>query len=156
VGEFPLILTIVHDMKVAGEPVRVITKARALMEQIEGEWWCHGVEPGGMTAQVGPDPAPAFASFKKELGKVLEDLAEDCDSTKDFQAVAEAFVLRTDIVELAKWEKARAIIREGSKVAQPFDALDRIKTDFKASLSVFPMKKIEVETGEVVELAQAA
>ena len=151
-GEYPLILTMVHDLKFDDGAVRVATKARALMVFEEEQWWCHGVEPGGMTAP-GDTPVAAFVSFKSEFGGILSDMAASADSFESLRTLVTDFVRKTDGAELLRWESARNAIRSGSKVDEQFDKMKRITAEVSASVFVQMLSVIVGKDGDDVELA---
>ena len=154
-ADYPIIFTLVHDLRFEEGAARVITKGRALMVLEDGEWWCHGVEPGGITAH-GADPTGAFVAFKTAYGGILDDLTEDA---KDFAAFAKAvdgFVHDRDDGEADRWQQARSEIRAGKNVDEPFNALERIVTEFEASVTVQVLRVFVAPSGESIGLAEAA
>lgn len=107
--EYPLVFTLVHDLRFEIGATRVVSKGRALMAFEEGAWWCHGVEPGGITAS-GADPAAAFVAFKAAYAGILDDLATDSNDFGAFEQAVTHFVHDRDESEAARWDRARAEI----------------------------------------------
>lgn len=153
--DYPLVFTLVHDLHFEFGATRVVSKGRALMVFDEEAWWCHGVEPGGLTAS-GADPAAAFVAFKAAYGGVLEDLALESKDLDEFERAVSGFVHDRDSVEAAHWERARAEIRAGNAVAEPFNGLARVVADFEASVSTQAFQSFDAPGSESLALAEAA
>ncbi len=154
VADYPLIFKLTHEIRCNDYAVRVVSSGRALMTFEDGEWWCHGVEPGGLT-EHGPDPASAFAAFKVAYRHILQDLSADSKGLDGLAAAVEKFVADKDHVEEKRWNHARAAIRAGKDVEEPFNALRREVGEFKAGASVGRLRQIEAGE-EMVALAEAA
>jgi hypothetical protein len=121
----------------------------------DGEWWCHGVSPGGLT-ECGETPALAWAGFKESLGGIFEDLAGDSSSVDAFRQVAQRFVLDANRPQAERWSVARLAIRAGSNAIEaPFDALARNVDEIEPSVTVELLEHIVAEQN-YVELAAAA
>ncbi len=154
-ADYPIIFTLVHDLRFEEGAARVVTRGRALMVFEEGEWWCHGVEPGGLTAH-GADPAAAYVAFKTAYGGILDDLAQDAKDFAAFEKAVGRFVHDKDEAEAERWERARSEIRVGKNVDEPFNALQRIVTEFEASVTVQVLRVFGAPGGETIGLAEAA
>ncbi len=152
--DYPIVFTLAHDLKFENGVARVGTKGRALMVFEEEEWWCHGVEPGGITAS-GADPMSAFVSFREAFGAVLAEIATEAKSLPALEATIEKFVLETDATEAGRWDQARAEIRAGKDVAEPFKNLKRVVEEFRSMVNVGLLKRFEGTGGVEVALAEA-
>lgn len=152
--EYPIVFRLINDIRCKGIAAKVVIQGRALMVFEEDEWWCHGVEPGGMTAH-GTQPALAYAAFKAALCGVLNDLAEDARSFEDFAHSVREFVADADETEAAKWSAAREEIRSGKPVDAPFNEMERVTVEVAASATISRLEHIEAAK-EMVALAEAA
>ena len=153
-ADYPLIFKLTHDVPSAKFTARVVIQGRALMVQEDGEWWCHGVEPGGLT-EHGNEPTPAYVAFKIALGEIFEDLAEEADSFDEFGRSVKAFVAEADPVDDRRWGEARSQIREGKlDIEEPFKAMRREKQEVSAYATVMRLEQIE-EPDESNEVALA-
>lgn len=152
--EYPLVFTLVHDLKFESGVARVGTKGRALMLFEEGEWWCHGVEPGGITAS-GADPMAAFVAFREAFGDVLAEIAAEAQSLAALESTIGKFVFEADAIEAGRWDRARAEIRAGKDVAAPFNNLKRVVEEFRSMVNVGLLKNFEGTDGVEVALAEA-
>lgn len=152
--EYPIVFTLAHDLMFENGVARVSTKGRALMVFEEEEWWCHGVEPGGLTAS-GADPMSAFVAFREAIGDVLPEIAAEAKSLPALEAMIGKFVLEADATEAGRWDKARAEIRAGNDVAAPFNNLKRVVEEFRSMVNVGLLKNFEGTDGVDVALAEA-
>jgi predicted RNase H-like HicB family nuclease len=152
-ADYPLILTLSFDVVCGEFSAKVITNGRALMTPEDGEWWCHGVDPGGITAH-GENPALAFAAYKRAFSGVLHDLAHEAGGFDRFKRAVQAFVADSDRSELDNWQSARDLIRAGTPVEDPFSALSRITDTVVATVNVERLDRISASTDDV-RLAEA-
>lgn len=152
--DYPLIFTVTNEIRCQDSSVRVVTKGRVLMVFEEGEWWCHGVEPGGMT-EHGQNPGEAYAAFKSAYRHILQDLAKESRSVRAFEATVRGFVTGVDNQELERWEQARVQIREGRDVEGPFSGLRRDVTEVRPSVEVQELKDLEADESDLA-LAKVA
>ncbi len=90
----------------------------------DGEWWCHGVEPGALT-EGGGAPVVAFEKFRSAFRHVLDDLAEENGSFEAFQRDARMF-FSADAVEETRWNQALAALREDANIEEPFRGMPRM------------------------------
>ena len=60
---YPILFRITHAVRCERFEALVTTEGRALMAFEDDEWWCHGVEPGGMT-EHGDGPLVAYEAFR--------------------------------------------------------------------------------------------
>jgi hypothetical protein len=123
-ADYPLIFRITHAVRSPGFEATVRVDGRALMTWEDGEWWCHGVDPGGLT-ENGDGPFVAYERFRLTFRQVLNDLAEEADSYEAFQRDARMF-FSTDGVEEARWNRAVEALRQGAEVAEAFQELERV------------------------------
>jgi len=155
VADYPLVFRLTHEIRCPKFSARVVSVGNALMVFEDDEWWCHGVNPGGLT-ECGEKPALAWAGFKEALGGIFEDLACDSNSVDAFRRAAHAFVLDANKTQAERWEKARQAIRAGSGTVEAFfDALTRNADEVKPSVTVELLERI-VPEDSFVELAAAA
>lgn len=152
-AEYPLIVTLTFEIRCSKVSARVVTHGRALMALENGEWWCHGVDPGGLTAN-GENPAVAFSAYKQAFQDILYDLASDSGGFDRFDRSVREFVGDTDRNESERWQKARDEIRSGSKVEEPFSGLERVTETVVPTMDVAPLKQV-LAGQEEVSLAQA-
>lgn len=153
-ADYPLLFTLTHEIRCENFSARVVSRGRALMVFEENEWWCHGVDPGGIT-EHGAEPGLAYAAFKAAFHGILKDLADDAETFEDFAEAAKGFVADTDATEERRWVAARALIRAGSPVEAPFNDLTRKTEDIVSSATVEPLELISAGEHEVA-LAEAA
>lgn len=153
-ADYPLLFTLTHEIRCQNFSARVVSHGRALMVMEDGEWWCHGVEPGGIT-EHGTDPALAYASFKAAYAGILNDLAKDSESLDAFARAVRTFVTDKDATEAERWVRAREEIRAGKPVDEPFSHLRRATEEVFASATVQPLDHISAGE-EMVALAEAA
>lgn len=87
-------------------------RGRATGMEDFGSIWIYGVNPGGL-ADHGPDLKTAYANFRRSLGLVLFDIAEDAADFDEFRAAVSDFLDQTDAESVAEWIEARREIRSG-------------------------------------------
>jgi predicted RNase H-like HicB family nuclease len=153
VADYPLILTLTFDIQGPEFLARVIAHGRALMATEEGEWWCHGVDPGGLTAN-GETPAAAFAAYKRAFLGILGDFAEEAQGFDAFKQAVEGFVADTDNNEARRWTDARDQIRSGTAVEAPFDDLKRVTDSVITTVEVSSLDRVAA-VSEDVSLAES-
>lgn len=154
-AEYPLVFRLTHEIRCAKFSARVVSVGRALMVHEDGEWWCHGVNPGGLT-ECGGTTALAWTGFKEALGGIFEDLACDSNSVDVFRQAARAFVLDANKSQAERWTAARQAIRAGSNAVEaPFDALPRKVEEVEPAVTVELLEYIVAEQN-YVDLAVAA
>lgn len=153
-ADYPLLFKLTHNVRCSKFTARVVSEGRALMAFEDGEWWCHGVEPGGLTEHA-PDPPSAFVAFKASYQGILEDLAADSSDFDGFATSVRGFVAQRDDAEAARWGSARAEIRAGKGVEEPFNGLKRIVEDPPSGVTVQLLRQVEAGE-EMVALAEAA
>lgn len=133
--KYPLFFSYTDLIDVAGVRVTVEARGRCLMALQDEEWWIEGVEPGGLAA-FGDIPQQAFIKFRQTWLQVLEDIAHEKTSVKDFEAeVAQMFGQLNEAAD-AEWAEAREQIRRGCDVDVPFMAMKRVEADVRASYRV--------------------
>lgn len=155
VADYPLVFRLTHEIICPKFSARVVSAGTALMVFEDGEWWCHGVNPGGMT-ECGSRPALAWTAFKAALGGIYADLACDAPSVEAFRKAADDFVRDTNRAEAERWRSARQSIRAGSAPVEAFfDALKKKTDEIEVAATVELLEKIVPEENDV-ELAAAA
>lgn len=153
-ADYPLVFRLTHEIRCTHLSARVVSMGRSLMVYEEGEWWCHGVDPGGLT-EAGANPGHAWAAFKAALGGILNDLASEADSFDSFAEAVRGFMRDRDDSEAERWDAARKLIRMGNDVEAPFDSLQRVDQVIQSSVTVERLNNI-VAGEEFVALAEAA
>lgn len=154
-ADYPLVFRLTHEIRCPSFSARVVTVGRALMSFEDGEWWSHGVNPGGLT-ECGETPGSAWAAFKGALEGIFEDLACESSSVETFKQAAHAFALETNRAQAGRWESARRQIRAGgTTVEEFFDGLQRKVDEVNPSVAVELLVKL-VPEDDSLELAAAA
>lgn len=121
--DFPILYTIRHIVKGPSFEAVVTASGRTLITHEDEEWWCMGVEPGGI-AEPGEGPASAFDRFSASFRHALEDIAEISESFQSFETDACA-LFRTDDVDAARWDVALNRIQQEREVPELFNKLPR-------------------------------
>ena len=121
--DYPLLFRTTHAVRSGAFEARVTVDGRVLMAREDREWWCHGVDPGGMT-ENGDGPAVAYERFRLTFRQALDDLAEEADTYEAFQRDVRA-LFSTDGAEEARWFRALEELRRGAGIAEPFRGLSR-------------------------------
>lgn len=153
--QYPLFFTLTHEIKHQNFIARVVSKGRVLLAKEDGEWWCHGVDPGG-TTDHGDTPASAWTAFKASLGGIFEDLAEDNGTFDSFKTAVAEFVYQSDPLEAERWEAARQEIRANSVVEDAtLRDIPKVTEDRKPQVIVERLVRIQAAEEEIV-LAKAA
>jgi hypothetical protein len=145
---YALIFSFAENVKTARFEARVRGDGRALAELADGEWWCHGVEPGGLT-DSGSTPAAAFANFRRTLGHVLEELADGSENFADFNKGVQAFFGEVDRAEEQRWNEALERIRRGVAVEEPMDSFKRVNADERRRIVVDRLSEYVGESDSV-------
>ncbi len=151
-ADYPVLFKVSYDLSCRSFAARVVVSGRALMVYEDDEWWCHGVEPGGMTAH-GRGPAMAYAAFKATLGEVLKDVADDAGNFEDFEKAATHFASESDPTEAVRWEAARQAIRSGQEIDWPFAEMRHETGEWPVKATV---EKLDRVAAGVEDLALAA
>ncbi len=158
-ADYPILYRITHVVRCVGFEAMVVIDGRVLLAPEDGEWWCHGVEPGALT-EGGVAPFVAFEKFRSSLRHVLDDLAEECQSVEEFELSARKF-FHTDSVEEVRWNRALDSVREGIALEEPFQDMQRMKprpsvltVKMLATYADVPMR--EVNDSETIALPTAA
>ena len=121
---YPILFRITQAVRCEQFEALVTTEGRALMAFEDDEWWCHGVEPGGMT-EHGDGPLVAYEAFRLSFRHVLDDLAEESASIEAFQRDAQEF-FNADTVEESRWEMALEELRSNSNLDEAFRNMQRM------------------------------
>ena len=157
-AEYPLLFRITHSVRSDAFEALLVADGRALMAFEDGEWWCHGVEPGGMT-ENGAGPLVAFERFLLTFRHALDDLAEECGSYEEFQRDAR-MLFSTDAADESRWNGALAALRDGMEIEEPFRDMQRIRPrpsvltiEKLLSFANAPMKRADVSDAPALPLA---
>lgn len=147
-ADFPILFTFRHVVKGPSFEAVVTASGRTLIAEEEpGEWWCHGVEPGGLTAE-GPGPSSSFEKFCASFRHALDDLAELASSIEAFHEEACA-LFETDQVESQRWDNARARILHDQNIPDQLNKLPR-KIWNESELEVLPLDQFETAPQDAV------
>jgi len=122
--DYPILFRTIHVVRCSKFEARISTEGRALMTMEDGLWWCHGVEPGGLT-ESGSVPVLAYEIFREAFRQTLDDLAEESTSYDDFVQRADRF-FNPDPAEARRWERALEVLRATKQVEAPFAEMQRI------------------------------
>lgn len=157
---YPLMYRITEPVQGKGFAALVIAEGKVLMARENDEWWCHGVEPGTLTAE-GEGPTVAYQRFRKEFANLLEDLAEEAPSFDRFQQEVRMF-FATDRVDEARWRIAVAEMRPPEGLDSAFAGMQRmapressIKIELQAKFVATPVAEA-VESLRLIEFKTAA
>lgn len=146
---YPLMYRITEHVQGKGFAALVIAEGKILMAREDGDWWCHGVEPGTLTAD-GEGPMVAYQRFRKEFANLLEDLAELAPSFDRFQQEARMF-FATDRVEEARWLTAVEDLRRAEGLDSAFAGMQRMAPGESSIKIELQAKFIETPVAEAVE-----
>jgi len=115
----PLLYRLSHVVSCKGLKAVVRAEGRVLMAREAGEWWCHGVEPGGLTENA-PTVRGAIDAFCSSFVVTLDDLAGNCGSFEAFEREAR-MLFNIDTIESARWHQALARMpADPSELEEPF------------------------------------
>lgn len=123
-ADYPILFRTTKILRCDDFSVLVVAEGRVRMTHEEGEWWCHGVEPGGLT-ENGVGPFNAFERFRESFWQSLEDLMDQSHDCAKFEAEAQAF-FATHESEARSWEVALEAFRNGQPVDEVFRNMPRI------------------------------
>ena len=123
-ADYPILFRITQVVRCAKFEALAVTEGRTLMAFEDGEWWCHGVEPGSVT-ENGDGPLIAFERFRLSFRHALDDLAEESDSFEAFQRDAR-MLFSTDAIEEERWNAAVESLRGGAEIEEPFRDMQRM------------------------------
>lgn len=151
---YPIIFALTFDVRCSEFSARVVARGRVLMEMDDGEWWCHGVDPGGISA-CAPAPPHAFLAFKEAFNTVLRQLAGEAGSFDRFQRAARGLMNDQDRNEAERWEQAREAYRAGASDAGPFSELKKVTGHVETSVEIKQLDKL-LAGEETIAMATAA
>lgn len=121
----------------------------------DGRWWCSGVEPGGLI-EPGTGPVSAYLGFRKTLGQILEQLAEDSLSVEDFTQQADRFFADTDPADRQRWlDSIESLRRDESPLTEDVARLPRQTATTRPHLEVEGANAFHEQT-ETLSLADPA
>lgn len=139
-SDYPILYTIRHIVKGPSFEAVVTASGRTLITHEDEEWWCLGVEPGGI-AEPGEGPSSAFDRFSASFRHGLEDIAEISDTLEAFETDACA-LFRTDDADAARWDAALHRIK-GGEVPELFSKLPRKIWTGVSEIDVQPLERNE-------------
>lgn len=151
---YPIIFALTFDVTCSEFSARVVARGRVLMEQDDGEWWCHGVDPGGIAA-CGSEAPHAFLAFKDAFHTVLRQLAGEAGEFERFQKAARGLMNDQGRIEAARWEEAREAYRSGVGDAGPFSELKKVTGHVETSVEIKQLDKLQASE-ETIAMASAA
>lgn len=115
---YPLIFRFQDLVFGEGFIASVACYGRAVVEQEDGLWWIHGVQPGGVSAP-GDTVDGAHLAFRRTLKEILVDTASDGLSFSAFKSHVEAFFNDEDRGDRLRWDAAVAAFRDVRNVIDP-------------------------------------
>ncbi len=119
-NEFPLVYRLRVPVFGRGFVAGVEVRGHALLvHEDDGAWWVSGVQPGGL-ADTGDTPASAYAAFRNGLVNVLGDSEAQTDSFAAFAADVSRLLNQVSDADRVGWTEARARLRAGAVVTEPF------------------------------------
>jgi len=149
-ADYPILFTLRHVVRGPSFEAIVTANGRTVINFDEGEWWCNGVEPGGLI-EAGDGPSVAFERFAAGFRRTLDDICEGCRDLAAFQQEAGMF-FKTDAAAEADWVAALSRIAGGSEIEEPFKKLPRkiwtessLKIESIETLKFKPMAAVEQE-----------
>jgi len=125
VQAFPLIFR--FSVVVVNERFRAHVRGtgHALAAYEDGQWWCSGVEPGGLT-EPGTSPVDAYLGFRKTLGEIFEQIADDSHTVEDYARRVGQFFLHADSHDRQRWQDAlESLHRRESSLTEDVAKLPR-------------------------------
>lgn len=142
-ADFPILFTgFRHVVKGPSYEAVITASGRTLISEENGEWWCSGVEPGGIIVE-GEGPHGAYEKFRAAFRHALEDIAEQAKSFKDFEGEVCA-LFHTDDADAQRWEAALKRIQTERDVPEPLAKLPRkIWNESEIEIQVLPLEKLE-------------
>jgi hypothetical protein len=118
--EFPLLFTTRELIAGNGFVALVEGCGHALLVREDaGEWWLYGAQPGGI-GEGGASLSEANLRFVAGVKGVLSEIAEEAASFDDFKLRVEGFFAQVDNVDRGRWDAARAALKAGAKVDDPW------------------------------------
>lgn len=141
---YPIIISFVQTVRGQGFIARVHGDARVLIELVENEWICSGVEPGGLS-EAGNDPRQAGLAYRLLLGQTLNDLAAEARNLVEFRAQASMVISTVHRENLKRWDEAVAAFRCAQE--PPADGVEDLPRKQAESVRkiVIETKAMEVE-----------
>ena len=121
----------------------------------DGQWWCSGVEPGGLT-EPGASPVSAYLGFRKTLGQILEQLAEDSPTVEDFGEQVGRFFAHADPHDRQRWREAvESLRRRESPLTEDVAKLPRQAAETRPAAEIEGANAFNEQT-ETLSLADPA
>jgi hypothetical protein len=124
VHEYPMQFRITHALKCANFESLIVADGRVLLAFEDEEWWCRGVQPGGLMAE-GADPLLAYQYFRQAFVETLDDLAELAGSFEAFEREVRTF-FHLDAVELLRWNQAVEDMRKDPTIADDLSGVEKM------------------------------
>lgn len=135
-SSYPLIYTFSVVVVNARFRAQVRGTGRALATLESGEWVCNGVTPGSLS-EPGESPAAAYLAFRKTLGEIIEQFAEDSGAIEDFGASAVEFFRETDAEDESAWRTAVEQLRsEGVASGDGIESIPRLPAETPVQVEV--------------------
>lgn len=107
---YPIIFTFNEVVEAVGFKAAVNVRGRAIAVFEDGEWWLHGVEPGGLS-ESGDSLDEAGKSFNRGFREFLEDAAFGSGSFDDFERQVREIFHQKDDFDDKRWHRAVDEIR---------------------------------------------
>jgi len=131
-----------HVVKGPSFEAVITANGRTLISEEDGEWWCSGVEPGGIIVE-GEGPSGAFEKFGAAFRHALEDIAEGAKTFAVFETEVCA-LFNTDPNDARRWEAALGHFQKGAEIPEQFRNLPRkVWNESDIEVEVRPLEKLE-------------
>ncbi len=108
---YPIILSFSQDVTGKNFRARVFGDGRVLVTLVDGEWWCFGIEPGGLASR-GRSLAEAADNFRRDLAIVLGDYTELSANFTEYRQRLARF-MKTNTGQVGEWDDALNALRAG-------------------------------------------
>ena len=150
---FPLFFTYHDRVFGKGFMADVISHGRVLAVLEADEHWVYGVQPGSFAA-TGEDPADAFTAYRQSFRNVLIDLAEESESSREFEAAVDKMFFDVNIVREQEWNSAVDKVRAGKVTLdiqrESADSESYIRVEFKDLEHVSPADNYPPQVGSAL------
>lgn len=131
----------------------VISHGRVLAAMEADEHWIYGIQPGGFAA-TGDDSADALMAYRQSFRNVLIDLAEEAESSRDFEAAVEKMFFDVNFVREREWNSAVDQVRAGivrlDIQRESADSKSYIRVEFKDLAHVSPADNYPAQVGSAL------
>jgi hypothetical protein len=140
--DYPIFFKLPFEVRCKDSAARATLSGRALIVYEDEAWWCHGVEPGGIT-ESGSSLAMSYMAFKIALSGVVSDMAAEASGCAAFAGEVQKFVCDIDRIDAARWDQARQAMRAGAQVDPAFDNIKRETGDWEIGAKVVELQRLK-------------